>query len=65
MIAMRRGVNDYAVPDPSGKERIEMGTPRRPVENIPHGRRAAFLEALEALKGGVPIFPFKSDRIAS
>jgi hypothetical protein len=52
-------INDYAVADPSGKERIEMGTPRRPVENIPHGRRAAFLEALEALKGGVPIFPFK------
>jgi hypothetical protein len=58
-------INDYAVPDPSGNERIEMGAPRRPLENIPHGRRAAFLEALEALKGGVPIFPFKSDRIAS
>jgi hypothetical protein len=52
-------INDYAVPDPSGKERIEMGTPRRPVENIPYGRRAAFLEALDALKGDVPIFPFK------
>jgi hypothetical protein len=44
---------------------MEMGTPRRPVENIPHGRRAAFLEALKALRGGVPIFPFKSDRLAS
>jgi hypothetical protein len=44
-------INDYAVPDPSGNERTQMGTPRLPVENIPHGRRAAFLEALEALKG--------------
>jgi hypothetical protein len=56
-------INDYAVPDPSAKERIELGTPRRPVENIPCERRAAFLEALDTLKGDVPIFPF--ERIAS
>jgi hypothetical protein len=60
--AMTMLINDYAVPDPSGKERTEMGTPRRRVENIPYGRRAAFLEALDALKGDVPIFPF--ERIA-
>ena len=58
-------INDYAVPDPSGSERMTMGTPRRPLENIPQERRADFLEALEAYKSSVLIYPFESDRIAS
>ena len=57
-------INVYAAPDPIDCERIEMGAPRRPVENIPHGRRAAFLDALDTLSGDVPIIPFEIMRIA-
>jgi hypothetical protein len=57
-------INDYAVPDRSGNERMIMGTPRRPVENIPLERRADFLEALEAYKSTVLIYPFESKQIA-
>jgi hypothetical protein len=57
-------INAYAAPNPLGSERIEMEAPRRPVEDIPQGRRAAFLDALDMLSGDVPIIPFEITRIA-
>jgi hypothetical protein len=57
-------IDAYVAADPPGEVRTEEGISRRPVEHIPHSRRAAFLEALEKLSLDLSVNPTEGRRLA-
>lgn len=57
-------IDAYAAPNPPGEVRTEEGISRRPVEHIPHSRRAAFLEALDKLAADLSVNAPEAQRLA-